>query len=87
MVTTSAISPREQEVLNLLVEGLTNIQIGASLSITPSTAKQHVSNVLAKTQMQNRTQLACYWQRIQLQTLEDAEASGDPAQPCESVTV
>jgi NarL family two-component system response regulator LiaR len=39
---------REHDVLELLVQGLNNAQIAATLDISPATAKAHVSNILSK---------------------------------------
>lgn len=46
---------REQEVLGLLVEGLSNKQIARRLSISEHGAKRHVANILAKLNSPNRT--------------------------------
>ncbi len=54
------ITPREREVLELLVRGLTNRQIAATLSITEKTAEGHVSNILAKLGVTSRGQAAGY---------------------------
>jgi len=54
------ITPREREVLELLVRGLTNRQIAATLSITEKTAEGHVSNILAKLGVASRGQAAGY---------------------------
>lgn len=48
------LSAREQEVLELLAEGLTNIEIGARLFISPITVRNHVSRILAKLQVRDR---------------------------------
>ncbi len=42
------LTPREREVLTLLVEGLTNPEIAVRLTVSRSTAKAHVSNILSK---------------------------------------
>jgi NarL family two-component system response regulator LiaR len=47
---------REREVLVLLVEGLTNDQIAARLTVSPSTIKSHVSNILTKLGVASRTE-------------------------------
>lgn len=54
------ITPREREVLGLLVRGLTNRQIASTLSITEKTAEGHVSNILAKLGVASRVQAAGY---------------------------
>ncbi|GLZ36365.1 hypothetical protein Lesp02_85520 [Lentzea sp. NBRC 105346] len=50
-----ALTPREQETLVLLAEGLSNKQIARRLGISPHGAKRHVANVLAKLNCPNRT--------------------------------
>jgi NarL family two-component system response regulator LiaR len=52
------LSPREQDVLTLLAEGLSNSDISRRLGIGESTVKTHVSNVLAKLGVTDRTQAA-----------------------------
>jgi DNA-binding NarL/FixJ family response regulator len=54
------LSPRELEVLQLVARGLDNGEIAAELSISPRTAKNHVSNILAKLEVPNRIQAATY---------------------------
>lgn len=54
------ISPREMEVLQLIGKGLSNKEIGERLFIGERTVKTHVSHLLEKLQMQDRTQLAIY---------------------------
>lgn len=50
------LSTREQEVLALLVEGLTNRQIAYRLHVSESTAKQYVRGILAKLNVGSRTE-------------------------------
>ena len=52
------LSGREREVLALLVEGLSDKEIAGRLSIAENTAKNHVSNILSKLGVKNRTQAA-----------------------------
>ena len=47
---------REREVLAMMIKGLTNVEIADRLNISYSTAKKHVSNILAKLQTTSRTQ-------------------------------
>ena len=49
---------REQEVLALICEGLTNAEIGGQLFITPKTVDNHVSSVLAKMSVTSRRDAA-----------------------------
>lgn len=46
----------EREVLALMVEGLNNTQIAGKLSVSPSTIKSHVSNILSKLGVSSRTE-------------------------------
>lgn len=50
------LTPREREVLAVLVEGLNNAEIAQRLGISPSTAKAHVSNILSKMGVSNRAE-------------------------------
>jgi DNA-binding NarL/FixJ family response regulator len=54
------LSRREQEVLALLGEGLTNAEIAARLYISTKTAGHHVSSILAKLQLRGRAEAAAY---------------------------
>ncbi|MEJ2211969.1 MAG: response regulator transcription factor [Anaerolineae bacterium] len=49
------LTPREEEVLSLLAEGLSNREIGARLHLTEGTVKNYVSAILAKLQANDRT--------------------------------
>jgi len=50
------LSPRERQVLELLVEGKTQAQIAEALNISPATAKTHVARLYTKLQARNRSQ-------------------------------
>lgn len=54
------LTDREMEVLNLLAQGASNPQIAEDLFITINTVKTHISHILAKLQLENRTQAATY---------------------------
>jgi len=54
------LSQREREVLALMAEGMSNQTIGVRLGISEKTVKTHVSNVLAKLGVTDRTQAAVY---------------------------
>jgi DNA-binding NarL/FixJ family response regulator len=48
------LTEREQEVLKLMVDGMDNSEIAASLVVSLSTVKYHISNILAKLGVDNR---------------------------------
>lgn len=52
------LTPREQEVLTLIVQNLSDKEIAAALSISLYTVKSHVRNILAKLQVNNRREAA-----------------------------
>ena len=54
------LTPRETEVVALLAEGLTNRQIANRLFIAVKTVAVHVSNILAKTGLSTRTEVAAW---------------------------
>jgi DNA-binding NarL/FixJ family response regulator len=54
----SQLSAREVEVLELIVQGFSNKQIAYRLQIADTTAKNHVKNILAKLNANDRTQAA-----------------------------
>jgi DNA-binding NarL/FixJ family response regulator len=54
------LTPREREVLAAIAEGRSNREIARSLRVSEKTVKAHVSSVLAKLGVQDRTQAAVY---------------------------
>lgn len=60
------LTDREYEVLALLVQGWTNKRIGARLHISPATVKFHVSSILGKLGVTNRTEAATLAVQTQL---------------------
>ena len=58
------LTERELDVLRLIAKGMTNSQIAENLVISENTVKGHVSNILSKLHLADRTQVAVYaWQR------------------------
>ena len=56
----SNLTAREKEVLRALGEGLSNRDIAEKLYITEYTVKKHVSQILSKLELADRTQAALY---------------------------
>jgi len=52
------LSLRELEVLHLMAQGATNGEIALALALAVETIKRHVSNILSKLEVGNRTQAA-----------------------------
>lgn len=56
-IDTFSISPRENEVLELILKGLSNKQICDSLCISISTVRTHISHIFEKTEVRSRMEL------------------------------
>lgn len=67
------LSPREHDVLRLVAHGLGNEEIGKRLFISEATVRTHVSNVLAKLGVANRTQAALYALREGLVSIDEID--------------
>ncbi len=69
------LTPREREVLALVVAGRTNRQIGEALFISEKTASVHVSNILGKLGVSGRTEAAAVAEREGLLTAGETGSS------------
>ena len=63
------LSPREVEILDNIAKGMTNKQVAYALSISEQTVKNHMSSILRKLSVNDRTQAVVYamkqgWIRI-----------------------
>jgi DNA-binding NarL/FixJ family response regulator len=67
-ITTDPLTPREREVLGLIGRGMANKVIARELSLSEKTVKAHVSSILAKLGVTDRTQAALYAVRAGLVT-------------------
>jgi two-component system response regulator DevR len=56
----AALTTREREILDLIADGMSNKQIGETLFLAEKTVKNYVSGLLAKLNMQRRTQAAVF---------------------------
>jgi NarL family two-component system response regulator LiaR len=66
------LTPRELEVLAALAHGRANRQIARALAISEETVKAHVSSILAKLQLSDRTQAAIFGLQQRLVPLDEA---------------
>ncbi len=57
-VDLSGLTPRQREILGLVVEGMTNAQIGRELYLSESTIKQHLRAAFKGLRVRNRTEAA-----------------------------
>jgi len=75
----SRLTTRETEVLTLVTRGCSNKEIARDLNISVKTVKTHVSNILSKLHMMDRTQAALYAVRHGL--VPPGEAAGTRPKP------
>ena len=59
----SNLSAREREVVKAVSEGLDNSEIAAALYMSEGTVRNHISSILSKLGLKNRTQIAVYFYR------------------------
>jgi NarL family two-component system response regulator LiaR len=59
-LTEDPLTKRELEILKLVAQGLPNLEIAEQFVISERTVRTHVSNILAKLHLANRTQAALY---------------------------
>lgn len=62
--TTPRLTPREEEILTLVMRGMKNKQIAEALSITTGTVKVHLMHIFEKTGVKDRFELAMYGRKI-----------------------
>ena len=71
------LSPREREVLGLIVAGLTNKEIGRALQLSPRTVETHRANLFAKLEAESLAQLIRRYARL---VEDDDQGSAGPPQ-------
>ena len=54
------LTPRELDVLQCIAQGMSNKQVAQKLSVSTTTVRSHVSSMIRKLNVENRTQLAIY---------------------------
>ena len=64
----STLSAREREVTLLVVEGLSNKEIGRQLNISDNTVKVHLHNIYVKLEIRKRTSLAVLVAKLEVST-------------------
>ena len=69
--TTDPLTEREVEVLRLVAQGLSNDDIAEKLVVSERTVRTHVSHILDKLHLANRTQMALYAVREGIAKLDD----------------
>ncbi len=70
--SSALLSPRELEILELVVAGLSNYKISQELEISKRTVDNHMSNILKKTNADNRVELvrwALQWGKVCLENV------------------
>ena len=61
-LTGARFTIREQQILNLMLKGLTNKEVAHELNIATDTVKSHIHNMFQKLEIRNRVDLVnCYW--------------------------
>jgi two-component system, NarL family, response regulator LiaR len=65
------LTPREMDVLRLVAKGMSNKEIADKLIISEKTTKTHLSNILSKLHLADRTQVAIYALRKRLVPMND----------------
>jgi DNA-binding NarL/FixJ family response regulator len=57
----NSLTPREREVMDLVSQGLSNKHIGLRLNLQEKTVKHHMTQILSKLGVTNRTEAALQW--------------------------
>jgi NarL family two-component system response regulator LiaR len=76
-LTPDPLTEREEEILQLLAQGVENKEIARRLVLREATVRTHVSNILSKLHLANRVQATLYALRKGITTLEEEPESDD----------
>ena len=58
--TMRSLTTHELRVAALVARGLTNVEVGAELAVSPKTVESHLSSIYRKLELRSRTELALY---------------------------
>lgn len=58
------LTEREREVVRAIADGMSNAEVAAALYMSEGTVRNHISAILAKLGLRNRTQIAVYYYRV-----------------------
>jgi ATP/maltotriose-dependent transcriptional regulator MalT len=72
MTADPVLTEREKEILHLIYQGKSNMEIAAALSINTLTVKDHVRKILRKLKVHNRTQAVGRAVALRIVTLPEA---------------
>ena len=74
------LTDRENEILSLIADGLTNREISCSLSISESTVENHIHHIYEKLGISNRAQAVAYAFQLRIFLLNEMlENGGNPS--------
>jgi len=76
---TVILTDREQQILMLIAQGLTNRQISCRLSISESTAENHIHHIYIKLRISNRAQAVAH--AFQMSTVQQEQVMGNRGNP------
>jgi len=68
------LSPREQEIVHLVVDGLSNLETASRLGITEATVKAHLTHIFQKLALRGRAQLAARYHHLSAPSRDTARA-------------
>lgn len=78
------LSPRETEVIWLIIEGLTNKEIAGRIGVSPNTVKFHAYNVMGKLKVRSRVSAAVAYALAHVSQAQERLASASSASPGEA---
>jgi NarL family two-component system response regulator LiaR len=73
-LTQDPLTEREEDVVRLIAQGLSNRQIADQLFIGEATVRTHVGNILNKLHLANRVQATLYALRVGLSSLDETDS-------------